>query len=400
MNRLSRMVRVGKRRRLNALKEDENPSRGSDNVVFKKKIQKPKSLWDVIFDWIKYKDGWVWLIIIIVLVGGGSYVLFGTGFSNISEVKIEGTNHISQEELDSLINDYRNSKKLLIFPKNNYFFFDVADAQAAVTENINNKFVLESITIKKKFPNKLSVQITERIPGLIWQSQEKKYLLDINGITSEEQSEIAEEDKYPHIIDKNDKPVEPGKQVISKELIDFILLLNQTFNNKTGLELNSFIIPQIQCQEKIYVAEKILQKEIEQEDDEDTKNKKKKILEQYNAGEITVEESLAMLDDVKNNNKNKNKEGESPDEPKDESGDGADEYIQWSEQYEPTECDLVKINSEVYILTKDGFEVYFDSKLDLDSQLDNLKTILMDSIEDKSGISYIDLRFPDRIYYQ
>ena len=391
MDKILKKVGIGKRRRLQNLKPTKKTY--SSNPNFHQRKQKQHTLRSFLWVWIRKKDGWVWLTIFFIIFSGGVVLTFFTPFMEISEVKIEGNKNIAYEELDGIINNYLGSNKLFIFPKKNFLFFGAEEAQAQVRENLNNQFALEDIDIIKNFPDNIEVRVLERIPGLLWISDNKKYLLDINGIPSEELQNKEDEGKYPHIIDKNKKPIQTGKQVISKDLVDFILILNKTFEEKTGLKIREYSIPQVQCQEKVYVAEKILTEEVEEEDDEKLKEKKKEILKQYNTGKITIEESLEKLEQVKkdsNKEKNKNKNQD----------DSADEFIQWQTVYEPVECDLVKVNSEINILVEDDYEIYFDSKLDLDMQINNLKNVLKETIDDPKAIDYIDLRFPDRVYYK
>ncbi|MFH1536620.1 MAG: FtsQ-type POTRA domain-containing protein [Patescibacteria group bacterium] len=398
MKKLSKYLKVGRNRRLKYLKgQDYKKYKESDGeeYAFRKKEQKPQTLREFLLNWILKKDGWAWLIIVLIVVGGGLTFLFATPFFKINEINLNGNNHISSEELNNIINKYKNSKSLLIFPRNNYIFFNEKKLQNIITENIQNKFALESISITKKLPNKININISERIPGLIWQSGSQKYLLDITGFPTEEFSkqENQKEEEYPKITDQNEKPVEIGQQVISEDLISFVLDLDQTFPQKTNLEIKEYFIPEIQCQEKVYRAEKILAEEIDETEDVETKNKKKEILEQYNAGELDVEESLDLLDEIKREEK-KNKESKSPDE------DSSDEFIEWRTYYEPVECDLVKINTEINILTANNFAIYLDSSHDLDKQLENLNSILLEIVDNKENLNYIDLRFQDKVYYK
>ena len=391
-------LKIGRNRRLKYLKDEDKKRYLKDkeegNFNFRKSEPKPDTLREFLLNWILKKDGWAWVIIVVIIVGGGLTFLFATPFFKIDNININGNNHISSDELNNIINNYKNSKCLLVFPRSNYLFFNEEKLQNNITESINNKFALESINISKKLPNNVEINITERIPGLIWQSGGQKYLLDITGIPTGnfKKEENQKEEEYPKITDQNEKPVTAGKQVISADLISFMLDLDKIFAEKTNLKIKEYFIPEVQCQEKVYKAEKILADEIDETEDEETKNRKKDILEQYNAGELDVEESLDLLDEIKREEK-KTKESESPDE-------DTDEFIEWRVYYEPVECDLVKINTEINVLTTENFQIYFDSSLNLDSQLNNLNSILLEIVDNKENLNYIDLRFEDKVYYK
>ncbi|MBU0732269.1 hypothetical protein KKC88_05305 [Patescibacteria group bacterium] len=389
MKKLLSKIGVGKKSRLKRLKPEQKTY--SSNNRLQTRRGKPQTLREFLWSWIKFKDGWVWLTIFFVIFSGGVFFIFFTPFFQISTISIDGNKNITQDELNNIIEDFKSSRKLLILPRNNMLFFGVEEAQAAVTENLQNKFALEDIDVIKNYPDGVEIRIVERIPGLLWVSDNNKYLLDINGVPTEQLKDEKEESKYPNIVDKNKTKVEPGKQIISEKLVDFVLELDKVFEQKTNLKIREYSIPQIQCQEKTYVAEKILADEIESEDNEEVKQKKKDILKEYNQGKITIEESLEKLENVKN---------ETTKEKKKSNEVSSDEFIQWETVYEPIDCDLEKVNSDVHILVEDDFEVYLDSKLDLDIQLQNLKSVLAEKIDDKGAIDYIDVRYPDRVYYK
>lgn len=50
--------------------------------------------------------------------------------------------------------------------------------------------------------------------------------------------------------------------------------------------------------------------------------------------------------------------------------------------------------------TKDGYRILFDPSGDVESQFVRLQTILKDTIQDKSKLQYIDLRFGDHVYFK
>lgn len=389
MNKLLNKFRAGKRSRLRELRPP--PKTYSSNNRLQTRPQGPRTLRQFLWHWIKFRDGWVWLTIFFIIFAGGAFFVFFTPFFQITTVAIDGTRNIAREDLEAIIGDYRSSRKFLVFPRNNMLFFGAEEAQAAVRENLENKFALEDIDIIKNYPDGIEVRVVERIPGLLWVSDGRKYLLDMEGVPTEELADESKEGEYPHIVDKNAAPVQPGKQIISADLVRFVLLLDKEFTDRTGLKIREYSIPRIQCQEKTYVAEKIFSDEIENEDNEEIKEKKKDILKQYNQGEITIEESLEKLESVKNESRKEKRNSEEV---------GADEFIKWEAVYEPIDCDLVKVNSDVYVLVEDDFEVYLDSGLDLDLQLQNLGSVMAESIDDRKAIDYVDVRYPDRVYYK
>ncbi len=50
--------------------------------------------------------------------------------------------------------------------------------------------------------------------------------------------------------------------------------------------------------------------------------------------------------------------------------------------------------------TTEGFEILFDSVGDISTQASHLETVLLDQVEDRSELEYIDVRFGDHVYYK
>jgi cell division septal protein FtsQ len=336
------------------------------------------------------KDGPAYIGIILLLLACSVYVIFGTKYFRISNINIEGNKNITQDEINNLLNNYLSTKKLYILPNNNWLIFNQEKALSILKEGIANKFVLADADITKKWPNNIKVAVTERIPGLVWISNNEYYYLDIEGMPTQKIDKVDEINKdFPMINDLNNIPVEINRAVISADLISFILSLQDKFPS-TGLAIKSYSVPKITCQEVQYKMEKLIQEEIDQTANDKIKEKKKEILKKYNNGKITIEESLTLLEEVKNEENINGNTGNS----------NQTEIVKWESVSTPKECNYVEINSEINIVTEDGFDVYFDSKLNVDQQINNLKNLLAQKIDNKQNIQYIDLRFNDRIYYK
>lgn len=56
--------------------------------------------------------------------------------------------------------------------------------------------------------------------------------------------------------------------------------------------------------------------------------------------------------------------------------------------------------NEVRVETELGWEVYFNTKDDTSTQINNLVVLLNEKLKDRSKLNYIDLRFGNRVYYK
>lgn len=388
----SNFLGFNKKKRIRALRMEEQQKKKNlpkfSNPYFpqKEKLE--------IFDKNKKKKNMVLIDIlaiigiIVLLVGASLYLIFGTNYFIIKNINISGNKNISQDEINSLIDDYTNTNRCYFISTKNWLFFQPIKAQNSIKEGISNKFALADVKIYKKWPNTINITITERIPGLVWVSKDQYYYLDLEGFTTEKiTSKQDVKQDFPIIYDKNEIEIVENKQVIAKKLVDFILSLSEELT-KAGFKIDSYSIPKITCEEQQYKMEKIITEEIDKTSDKELKEKKKKILDRYNKGEITAEESILLLDNLKNANVNEN------------NNTNSSETMEWQAVTVPKECDYAKIIKEIDVKTTDNYEIYFDSSLDLNTQIKNLQQTISQKIKDIKKIKYIDVRYLDRVYYK
>ena len=397
-----KLIKSFRRKRKIKAFQSQNDSKivKKENPYFSKNKKYKNSL-NTFFSWLK-KDGWALLGIIILLLTTIWYFGFYSSKFVITEVNIAETQFIAKDQIKNLIDDYKQKKILWIIPRDRYWTLNTEKLQNNTYQKLLNTYAIESLEIQKKFPNKLNVNIQERIPSIAWitisknKKTQKYYTVDRKGIVTQEI--IKKEDihpAFPQITDLNRTEFDIGWQVISAPYIEFILDLQEKFTARTSLEINHYIFPEIMCQERQYVAQEIFEQEILESASDEFKDKKRTIQEQFKEGLLTIDQSLESLENIKNEelvNLGELKEGE-------------DSYqkTEWKTTYLETECDFVKVAADVHILTKGengGFSVYFDSRNDLEQQLNNLQTVLNGNINNRNEINYIDVRMLSRVYYK
>jgi cell division septal protein FtsQ len=387
--KFSNLFKFNKKEHIRAirLKEIQEPKPRWQNPYFPKE-RPPKDNKERFKKWLWQQDGWAYFGILILLIGSLGYIIFGTKYFIIKNINITGNKNITTEEINNILNPYLEKKFLFLIPHNNYWFFNTNRGVEVIQNSVSNKFALESVKIEKKWPDTINLSITERIPGLVWMTNNNYYYLDLKGIATQKIDKIEDINAdFPKITDLNNKPVELDKQVINEKIVNYILNLEKNFTNQTSLKIDSYSIPEVTCQEQEYKLEKYIQEDIKDTEDEETKAKKEAILKEYNAGELTVEESLSLLEQINNEQKANNNVNQT-------------EKMAWKEVYTPIECDLTKVATEIDAETE-NFNVLFDVNLDLNNQLEKLKKLMNSELQDLSVVNdYIDLRFSDKIYYK
>jgi len=97
-------------------------------------------------------------------------------YFHINQITYYGLRVIKKEEIDSYIKDnYLNNWKII--PLNNFFLARTAKIQ----ELLSQKYALNQLSVTKKFPHTLEVDLEEKMSSVIYDNGEEYFLLDSEG---------------------------------------------------------------------------------------------------------------------------------------------------------------------------------------------------------------------------
>ena len=117
------------------------------------------------------------LIIFIILILLLIQAFFQIKFFTVKEIELLNNTDLTIEEVKLSLEDHLHESKYLIFQKNNYFLLSTKN----IKEILLDKYNLDYIQVKKKFPNSLEITVTEKISRFILQKDDLLYLLDDKG---------------------------------------------------------------------------------------------------------------------------------------------------------------------------------------------------------------------------
>jgi len=141
--------------------------------------------------------------------------LFSNDYLRIKNINQTGDITFEQKILE-VTEKKLNENKLLIFKNSNYFLFKsdnlVKDIKSEIPE-------IKDITIKKKFPDKLEIKVSERKASIGWQTDDKKYSLDEDGFILKE---IDNFDGLLYIKDLSNLPINQSDRVVYQNFIQFV----------------------------------------------------------------------------------------------------------------------------------------------------------------------------------
>jgi cell division septal protein FtsQ len=128
------------------------------------------------------------VIVTIVAAGIATLLIFHPLF-RVQVIKIDGLVRTRYEDVQSAANNIINAKQLGVFPRNNYFLINHTE----IEDIIKRRFLLENVTVEQKFPNVLSLRVTERTGAAIFLQNGAYIAKDANG------SDVEKVGKAPNL---------------------------------------------------------------------------------------------------------------------------------------------------------------------------------------------------------
>ena len=120
----------------------------------------------------------VFYILLIGFVAVSVYMLFFSPYLQVINVTVSGTQELKSQDIRELIELSVQGNFLKFIPKNNFLFF----SQKRIENLLENNFKkIRSVTVTKKFPDSVSINIDERKAVMVWCSGENCLLIDENG---------------------------------------------------------------------------------------------------------------------------------------------------------------------------------------------------------------------------
>lgn len=177
---------------------------------------------------INYKK-YIIFSLIIILLGGLFYLIFMSGYFVEKDVILTNNKTITKDNFLQEINPILHKNIL----SNNLLFFT---SQGLASEIAAKMPEIKSARVKKKWPDKLEIEILEREPILIWQTGSDRYLVDQDGIAySKDITNVS----LPLVVDESKKPVGMNKKFLTEKFIYFTKFLKELFTPRTGLNIES-----------------------------------------------------------------------------------------------------------------------------------------------------------------
>lgn len=289
------------------------------------------------------------ITIYLALVIAFILVIYGPWLT-VNDIMVTGTKAVNPTSVKAVANDYLQGWAWLVRPRRNLWLLSSSDLASHLVKKISTKLSIETVSITKRYPHNLIINVVERTPVFVWTDGQLLASIDRQGVVIEM---LSRPDPVLDMVrDELTEPIQPNRRMIIPEVADRIITL-QAALRRENFTVKEFIIPKPTCP---------LPPPIEEETMTDTNSN-----------------TVSVANNNKNVALNKNVSRTTPDE--------------------MPLCDLLALrqkSQEIHVQLKDGPLVLFDRHADLDSVVVTLKRLITDPAN--VNATYIDIRFEERAY--
>jgi cell division septal protein FtsQ len=178
----------------------------------------------------------IFFVLLIGFIAVTTYVLFFSQYLQIINVEVSGTKELNASDIKQKIEATFQEKYFGVISKNNFMFV----SQKNISNDLMSDFKkIRTVSVTKKFPDSVSVNIDERKALLIWCSLEDCYLLDEKGaayLQADFNSPEVVQNNLLKITDASGREVAIGDNVVDQEYEKYALGISDALKS-VGLDV-------------------------------------------------------------------------------------------------------------------------------------------------------------------
>lgn len=165
---------------------------------------------------------------VLLMFGGLAWFLLFSPLWKIEEVSVNGLQRMDEKKIINTFKELVNKPKFGFIPGSNYLLLS-SDEVASV---LMDKYHFKNISVKKIFPDGVSINLQEKPFACIWEEDGHFYHIDDDGYILEEiNDKEAQKNEYPIINNKTSRKISQREANIENSYIKFILRLFEEIKN-------------------------------------------------------------------------------------------------------------------------------------------------------------------------
>lgn len=357
------------------------------NPYQKQKAVNKKALFNL-FQKNRFQINLVVLCFVLIIWIG---VLFIQPTFYLDSVTFTGLDEIPEDQAQLIVQEEMNKRSKAFIKRSHLFFL----SEERIEDAIKEKYGIESIQFKTHWPsNSLMIDLKEKVSVLAYSIKDDYYTIDREGVVVKQidQEILAQKGNIPLIFQYNDQQeVHIGSPVMTKEQIQLILNLYTQLQSFHDISIHSFRLHPVN-KRSVVIPEKRPDVPVDEtvESSEELQYELDQLAESI-ANAQSVEDKIQQIKSTLNE----------IDIQQLEEGD-IERYLEQEKVYEPNESFAFQ---ELEVYTVSGWNLKLGSRIfsepDLLETYLNVFATLSSQIDINGEVKdYIDLRFPNRVYYK
>ncbi|MGW8184588.1 MAG: cell division protein FtsQ/DivIB [Candidatus Moraniibacteriota bacterium] len=179
----------------------------------------------------------VYDILLVFFIGVVIYSFVFANFLQINEITVDNQGTIDDADIKETVNRELDGKYLRVISKNNFIFFNSKKTEL----KLKNEFKkIKTVSVSKKFPDKISVKIEERNLILALCSRGECYFIDENGYAYEKinsEIQVENQNEIIELVDESGKEIRENEYVLLPSFVEFIVNVADEIKDDTSLEI-------------------------------------------------------------------------------------------------------------------------------------------------------------------
>ena len=164
----------------------------------------------------------IFYVLLVAFLGVTGYMLFFSNYLKIGQINIKGVEELDSAQIRSVVEESQQGKFLKTIPRDNFLLISSKNLQQKLLTEFKK---IKTVSVIKKFPDTLEINLQERKALLLLCSGEQCFLIDENGIAYSQADFDSPEIAQNHLINITDNSggkIEIGSQVMDQAYIQYV----------------------------------------------------------------------------------------------------------------------------------------------------------------------------------
>jgi len=119
----------------------------------------------------------IYIVLLFSCIVGMLGLFIYQPFFHISNVDVEGIESITQQEIEQTVYGAMDYHRWFLFPVKSFVFVNTVE----IADILNERFPLNTVTVQKQFPNTLHIQLEERLSTVLYDNGDAYHFMGLTG---------------------------------------------------------------------------------------------------------------------------------------------------------------------------------------------------------------------------